>query len=264
MTRPSRLLSLGAVALLAVAACGGSTPTTAPATGTPVAATPSPATPSPAAPTATPATASPAAEGPDLGGAAAALESIRKYALSLSVSGMIPTASGADAIRMVGLVDQDADAYEFEMSGFEAPGLPVAGIKFIVIGPDAWVDLGTGTYLAQPGGGSAFDQMRAGLAPAKLLGRFPTTGLDLFEVADEDKNGVATTHYRASAADTPALVPSIGEDGVMEFWIASDGGYLVSMTMDGVVDVEGTATPVAMTIDLTRINDDTISIEAPN
>jgi hypothetical protein len=263
MTRHARLLSLVAVATLALAACGGSAATATPeSTETPAASTPTPAVTE--APTVAPATASPAAEGPDVEGAAAALDSIKKYELKLSISGMIPAADGASGITMNGLVDQDADAYEFEMTGFAGLGAADAGIKFIVIGPDAWVDLGTGTYLSQPGGGAQFDQMRTGLAPATLLGQFPTTGLDLFKVADEDKNGVGTVHYHTTAADTPALVPSIGADGVMDFWIADEGGYLVSMTMSGTMDVEGTSTPVAMSIDLSRVNDETISIAAPN
>jgi hypothetical protein len=264
MTTRSRLLSLAAIATLALAACGGSTATATPEpTGTPAAATDSPA-PSVAAPTVAPASASPAAEGPDIEGATTALDSIQKYHLALTMSGMIPTASGAGQITMTGLVDQEADAYEFEMTGFEMPGLPATGINFVVIGPDAWIDLGTGTYLKQPGGASSFDQMRAGLAPATLLGQFPTTGLDLLKVADEEKNGVATTHYHASAADTPGLAAQIGPDGVMDFWLATDGGYLVSMTMNGTMDVSGTATPVVMSIDLSRINDDSINIVAPN
>jgi hypothetical protein len=177
---------------------------------------------------------------------------------------MIPTAEGASEITMAGLVDQDADAYQFTMTGFQGLGAAGTEIKFVVIGSDAWVDLGTGAYLKQPGGGGSFDQMRAALAPSTLLGQFPTSGYDLLKVADEEKNGVATTHYHAEGSATPELAESIGADGVMDFWIAADGGYLVSMVMDGTMDVEGTETPVNMSIDLSRINDESISIVAPN
>ena len=265
MTRTSRLLSLAAIAALAVTACGGtaatSTPTT-PASEAP-ASTPT-AAPSVEAPSVAPATSSPAAEGPDIEGATTALDSIKKYQIALSVSGMIPTADGASEITMAGLVDQDADAYEFSMTGFQGLGTADTEIKFVVIGPDAWVDLGTGAYLKQPGGGGSFDQMRTALSPSTLLGQFPTSGYELLKVADEEKNGVATTHYHADATATPQLAGSIGADGVMDFWIASDGGYLVSMVMSGTMDVEGTETPVNMSIDLSRVNDESISIVAPN
>ncbi len=274
MSRAPRLLSLAAIAALAVAACGGTatasvtpteTPSGAPATASP-AAEPSVTAPSEAPVSQAPASAS-TGEGPDLEGATTALDSIRKYAIAMTISGMMPTASGASAITMNGVVDQDADAYEFEMSGFQGLGAPGSAIKFIVIGSDAWVDLlGTGSYMKQPGGGGAFDQMKTALSPSTLLGQFPTSGYELLKVADEEKNGIATTHYHADAAQNPQLVASIGADGVMDFWIAADGGYLVSMNMSGTMDAQGTGTPapVEMSIDLSRVNDPSISIEAPN
>ena len=265
MTRPSRLLSIAAIAALAVAACGGTAATSTPATTPSDAPTSTPSVaPSVEAPSVAPATSSPAAAGPDIEGAATALDSIKKYEIALTVGGMIPTAAGASEITMAGLVDQDADAYQFTMTGFQGLGTADSEIKFVVIGSDAWVDLGTGIYLKQPGGGGSFDQMRAALAPSTLLGQFPTSGYELLKVADEDKNGVATTHYHADASATPQLAESIGPNGVMDFWIADEGGYLVSMVMNGTMDVEGTETAVDMSIDLSRINDETISITAPN
>jgi hypothetical protein len=263
MTRSSRLLSVAAIAALAVAACGGSTATTSPSEAPSAPASEAPA-PSEAPATEAPATASPAAEGPDLEGAAGALDAIKKYQIDLSISGMMPTAAGADAITMSGLVDQEADAYSFEMTGVAGLGTEGTAVKFVVIGDDAWINLGGDQYIKTPGGASQFDSMRTSLAPSALLGQFPTTGLELFTVGPEEKNGIATTHYHASAADTPALAPTIGADGVMDVWVAEDGGYMVSMVMDGEVPISGAVTPVSMSIDLSRINDETINIAEPN
>jgi hypothetical protein len=262
MTRASRLLALTAIAAIAVAACGGSSATSTPSPTATPAATPEPVdTP---APTASP-DSSPAGDGPDLEGAASALDAIKKYEISLSISGMLPVAEGASAIEMSGLVDQENDAYQFELKGFDQlQALGSSDVKFIVIGNDAWIDLGTGGYIPSPGGGAAAESMRTSLAPATLLGQFPTSGYELFRVGEEDRNGIATTHYHASAQDTPALASSIGENGVMDFWISDEGGYLVSMEMDGEMDVQGTMTPVKMSIDLSRINDPSISIQPPS
>jgi hypothetical protein len=263
MTRASRLLALAAIAAMAVAACGGSSATSTPSPTATPAATPEPVdTPAPSeAPTESPVS-SPTGDGPDLEGAASALEAIKKYEISLSISGMLPVAAGASSIEMSGLVDQDNDAYQFELKGFAQLG--AGTVKFVVIGNDAWIDLGTGTFISQPGGGASADAMRDSLAPATLLGQFPTSGYELFRVGEEDRNGIATTHYHASAQDTPALASSIGENGVMDFWISDEGGYLVSMEMDGEMDVQGTMTPVKMSIDLSRINDPSISIQPPS
>jgi hypothetical protein len=262
MNRAPRLLSLAAIAALAVAACGGTaatgtptpaaTPTDAPVTTAPTAA------PTVETPTEAPATASPAGEGPDLEGATAALENIKKYEMSMTVAGIAGIATDSE-ISMTNLVDTDAEAYQLEMAGFA--GMPGAeeGITVIVIGSDAWVDAGTGTYIKQPGGASTYDQMRTALAPATLLAQIPTAGLGILGGTDEEKNGVATKHYHAEAATVPGLSASIGDDGVMDIWVAEDGGFLVSMTMTGTM----AGNPMSMSIDMRRINDESIEIVAP-
>ncbi len=265
MTRATRLLSLSAAAALLVAACGSSAPaaspvasdapTTAPATTAPT-ASPS------VAPSEPPAAASPSADAsaPDLEGAAEALDAIQKYQLDMTINGTLPGLPGENEITMSGLVDQSSDAFQFEMAGMEGLGTAENPVQFVVIGDDAWVNLGGTGFLEQPGGASSFDQLRTSLAPATLLGQFPTTGMDFLKVGDEDKNGVSASHYHAEGSQIPQVAQAIGEDGVMDFWIANDGGYLVSMAMTGTI--EGAA--MNMTIDLSRVNDDSIAIEAPN
>ena len=83
-------------------------------------------------------------------------------------------------------------------------------------------------------------------------------------VGQEEKNGVATTHYHVTGADSPGVAEGLGPDGVMDLWVADDGGYVVSMVVDGVIDVNGTDTPMSWAMDISRINDETIAIEAPN
>jgi len=83
-------------------------------------------------------------------------------------------------------------------------------------------------------------------------------------VGQEEKNGVAATHYHVTGADSPGVAEGLGQDGVMDLWVADDGGYIVSMVVDGTIDVNGTQTPMSWTMDISRINDESIEIEAPN
>ena len=101
--------------------------------------------------------------------------------------------------------------------------------------------------------------------PATLLGSIPTGSLqNLPAVGQEEKNGVATTHYHVTGADSPQVALGLGPDSVVDVWIADDGGYIVSMAMEGIVPVNGVDTPVTMSIDISRINDESIAIEEPS
>ena len=83
-------------------------------------------------------------------------------------------------------------------------------------------------------------------------------------VGTEEKNGVATTHYRVTGAGSPQVAEGLGADSAIDVWIADEGDYMVAMVMDGTMDVQGTATPIQMSMDISRINDESIAIEAPN
>jgi hypothetical protein len=265
MTHAPRLLSLAAIAVLAVAACGGSAASSSPSEA-PAASAPAPASEAPA-PVAPPSEA-PASQaaGPDVGAAAQALDDVQKYALDLTVSGLMQTAEGESGITVSGVVDRDSEAYQFEMSGvagFEALG--GSAISFILIGDDAWISTGNDTYIPTPGGASMFSQFTEGLAPQTLLGMVPPSALQgMTPVGTEEKNGVATTHYRVTGADSPQVAEGLGADAAIDVWIADEGDYMVAMVMDGTMDVSGTATPIQMSMDISRINDESIDIEAPN
>jgi hypothetical protein len=264
MTHAPRLLSLAAIAVLAVAACGGSAASSSPSEA-PAASAPAPASEAPA-PVAPPSEA-PASQaaGPDVGAAAQALDDVQKYALDLTVSGLMQTAEGESGITMSGVVDRESEAYQFEMSGvagFEALG--GSAISFILIGDDAWISTGDGAYIPTPGGATMFSQFTEGLAPQTLLGMVPPSALQgMTPAGTEEKNGVATTHYRVTGADSPQVAEGLGADAAIDVWIA-DEGYMVGMVMNGTMDVSGTATPIQMSMDISRINDASIEIEAPN
>jgi hypothetical protein len=266
MTRAPRLLSLAAIAVLAVAACGGSTASSSPSEAPAASEAPAPASEAPAS--VAPPSEAPASQatGPDVGAAAQALNDVQKYALDLTVSGLMQEAEGASGITMSGVVDRESDAYQFEMSGvagFEALG--GSAISFILIGDDAWISTGNDTFIPTPGGASMFSQFTEGLAPQTLMGMVPASALQgMTAVGAEEKNGVATTHYRVTGADSPQVAEGLGADSTIDVWIADEGGYMVAMVLDGTMDVRGTATPIQLSMDISRINDASIAIEAPN
>jgi hypothetical protein len=258
--RLPRLLALVAALMLVVAACGGS-------------ASPSPTDAASVEPTAAP-TASPTEEptdsadpgddDTDLTGAAEALAGLSSYQIDINVSGVVPTASGASGVTMSAIVDRENDAVDFTMSGFEGLTTGEEGLRVILIGDDAWLDLGTGTFIAQPGGAGSFEGMVDSLAPASLLTSVPEDALSgPLVVGQEDKNGVATTHYRLDSS-VPGFADSLGSDGEADIWIAVDGGYLVSMSMSGVTEVDGEQVELVLSFDVSRINDSTIDIQPPD
>jgi hypothetical protein len=149
------------------------------------------------------------------------------------------------------------------VAGFEALG--GSAISFILIGDDAWISTGNDTYIPTPGGATMFSQFTEGLAPQTLLGMVPSSALQgMTTVGPEEKNGVATTHYRVTGADSPGVAEGLGADAAIDVWIADEGDYMVGMVMNGTMDVSGTATPIQMSMDISRINDESIEIEAPN
>ena len=267
MTRAPRLLSLAAIAVLGVAACGGSTASTAPSEVP--AASEAPALGSEAPASVAPPSEAPASQatGPDIGAAAQALDDIQKYALEIRASGLPQVAAGAGEVTMSGVVDRENDAYQLDISGIA--GLDAlggdSGLSVIVIGDAVWIGTTGETFIKTPGASAMVQPIRDGLAPGTLLNMVPAgaTG-GMTEVGHEDKNGVATTHYHVTGADTPSVAEGLGPDGVMDLWIADDGGHVVSMVVDGVIDVNGTDTPMSWAMDISRVNDESIAIEAPN
>jgi hypothetical protein len=268
MTRAPRLFILTAIAALVVSACGGTAASTSPSEAPAASQAPAPAPESVAPESVAPPSDAPAsaAAGPDVNAAAAALENVQRYALDLTVAGLMPTAAGDSAITMSGTVDREQQAYQFDMTGMA--GLEALGgsaVSFILIGQDAWISTGDGNYIKTPGGAGMFSQFTEGLAPESLLGMVPSTALSgMQQIAQEEKNGVAATHYRVTGADSPGVAEGLGADSTIDVWIADDGGYMVGMVLDGTMDVQGTATPIQMSMDISRINDETIEIEAPN
>lgn len=258
MTRRSSPLGALLAVLVAVvlAACGGS------ASHSPSAGRPSPsATPS-AAPTESGSDdPDPSGSAVDLSDATDALAELDSYTITLEASGPVASDDGS-AVRVTSTVVQGEEpAARFTITGMaSAP----AGMSIVVIGDEAWIDIGNGGWLKSPGGAADFEATFLSLSPAFIVAEFSSVQAGILKVGDEERNGVATEHFRLDADESPEVAQAAGiGDGIFELWIAKDGGYLVSARFAGTYAPTGSPEPATMSIDVTDINSPDNVIEPP-
>ncbi len=247
-------VSLLATTLL-VAACGGSSATTAPGSPGPVATT------GPAA-TAAAATAAPQGSGgTGVGGAVTALENLSSYkfeiglaaegsaSFSLVPSGGSMTIGGTVILKPT--VAMDMTMSTKDASGSQAVfGYRIIGDKaYVSLGPDAWME--TSAADAQ----STVDAFK----PENFMASFGSLS-DMQPVGDETKNGVATTHYKGQAPESMGSLFGLPTGTwTMEAWVAKDGGYLVSSSIVG----EATDGKFTMSVDITDLDSPANTVEPP-
>jgi hypothetical protein len=173
-----------------------------------------------------------------------------------------------------------SNSFEFsELSGTQ---------DVIIIGPDAWLREGSGNWTATTADApEILDTVSLSSADPE----FPAAGTDLagsisaLNSDQETRNGVQTHRYTISNADVQALKDILGQDflantsGLQDFgmtvWLDDDTNGLVSADLNGTADpsIFGTdsgfnlspdaTVSFTMTIELTQVNDDSISIEPP-
>ena len=175
------------------------------------------------------------------------------------------TASDASEITMSGTVDREAGSYQFDMSG--VAGLEELGggsaVSFVVIGPDAWISTGDGNYIKAPGGAAMFGSLEQALAPGTLLGSIPT------ELAPEPAGGRPGGEERRRHDPLPRDGCGLAPGGpgsrarLGRRRVDRRRRRVHRLDGDGAASsrVNGTDTPVTMSIDISRINDESIAIE---
>jgi hypothetical protein len=242
--RPLAVLAL--LAAMLIAACGGSSSPSPAATGTPPASAAATPTAEPTEePTEEPTAAPTQGGGIDLGAAAEALEGIDSYKISMTIEGATDATVSAIIVRDPEL----AQDITVGSAGVEQ--------RIIIIGEDAWMDAGTGSFTEVPasvagGLSSAFD-------PVTLLGAFnqPAVAAAMENLGQEERNGVQTTHFRLNEDSPGAALASIPPGGSMDVWLAEEG-YLVAMEAS---NLNETTTLVRM--DITDVNSPENVVEAP-
>lgn len=263
MLRARPVLGILLAMLVAVACGGGSTPA-ATTSGGGSAATP--------VPTADAGGGTGGGEGTgggiNLGGAISALEDLDNFAFRMEMKAtgstefmMVPKEGSFVMEGRIILKPADKQAADITMTTIENGASPssmgirlVDGMSYVNLGGDQWV-------------GSPVDDMESQLSsyqPESLLSGFSSiSGLSV--VGDEEKNGLATTHYRGE--DSTGLVSMFGlPDGVVttDVWIAKDGGFVVSQAVTAQASAGGEDGTFTMSIDLTAANDPSLVVEAPD
>lgn len=265
-TRISSLAGVAALALL-VAACGGSS-SAAPSTGATAAPPTSEATmPAETSPAATEAaTAAPTTEGtvPDITTGTAALANLESYRMTITMAmkGLqesLFSAFGDGLTLDATIVTTPVKAADLTMSMGTAG--QTMDIGYRLIGDKAWINLGGDSWMetSAEDAGSTVDSF----APDQMLRGFSNLS-GMSAVGDEEKNGVATTHYTASGSELAgALNDQIGlVDGTwtVDYWVAKDGGYPVAYVVEGKGANDAS---FSMSLAISDINSPSNTIETP-
>lgn len=237
-TRRSILVAALTTAVLTVAACGGTTTTsTAPATTVtqPPVATP--------APTTVPVDASPsdaiAVPSFDLSDLVQNLEGFDSYRVTITTNGAVQYQA---VVVTRPVLSRDATLQD--------------GTRIVAIGDEAW--MGTGDELQ-----SVPATMTAGLLsafdPVLLAGAFASPGAmtGAEDLGTEEKNGIASRHYRIDSASVVGSLASMPPGSSIDMWIAEEG-YLTSLAVNG-FDASGGS----FAMDVTNVNDPANKVERP-
>jgi hypothetical protein len=256
------LLVLGITVLLA--ACGSSSATTAPAAAaasagaSASAGVPSQPSTAPSVPatSAAPSAASSSAPLPsvgDLSNSASALSNVSSYKVSITTTG--GTNPGTETIVVV-----RKPALAESMTAITGGKTT----RIVVVGAAVWIDEGTGTFVKNAIPASALAAMTSAFDPGTFLARanksMPLSALQTIGV--ETKNGVQAIHVRADhSTAVSAGQPTIPPGGTVDLWVATDGNFLVALEVNGMATAGG---PTSVKLEVTNINDPSLSVSAPS
>ena len=192
--------------------------------------------------------------GSSLVDAADALADLRSYRVTVSTRGLVPATTPGGAVTMTSTLLQGAQpAATFTMSGVD--GFAAGRLQAIVIGDEAWLREGTGSWRKSPGGAADFDAAFTTMSPAELVAEFDVLSPALKTVGIERRNGQRTEHLRAEASD-PAVAAAGLTAGSIDLWRATTGGALVAVRVEGTwTGDDGLATPVVLRIDVSHVDD---------
>jgi hypothetical protein len=247
-----RLAALVGTLALALAACGGSSPSPTAGGGESSAAesveasTAESMAPSEAASAA----ASESALNP--GAAAAGIDELSSYQLDINIS-----AGGETTAMTILKTTTPAPATHYTMSGSETMEL------IAIDGVGTWLSQ-DGTWIEPPGGADLYLSVFNFFAPDAIVSqyRLGAFAAEFQDRGSEEHNGVAAKHLHLDASDISGPgTESFPADGMFDLWLADDGGYLVGLVFSG-TDVE-TGDFSEMSIEVSRVNDPSISIEPP-
>jgi hypothetical protein len=190
-----------------------------------------------------------------MGNAISALSDLSSYKIKL-VMGSKGTTSGLGAmgnITMEGIV---------VLKPAKASDITVMGIRMVEINGKQYTDIGSGLTESTDSSSSLADS----LSPDKILGGMTSYLSEMKSLGDEQKNGIATTHYQADDkvfADAAAGLAMLGLTNAKwswDVWIAKEGGYAVSYVMKGTGSDSAT---FSISLDISDVNSPTNVVKGP-
>jgi hypothetical protein len=198
-----------------------------------------------------------------IGFAAAAngLADLQSYRVRLTSTGLVPSTAPDGQVAMTStLIQTSSPAAEFTMDGVD--GFVDGHLEAIVIGDEAWLREGSGGWRKSPGGAADFDAAFTSLSPIDLATEFDDLSAALEEVGPEARDQRATIHYRTDAGNAGAVNAGLSA-GTADLWVDPNAKYLVGLEVAGTWDVDGTATPVTLRIDVTHVDDRANAVKRP-
>ena len=255
-----RLVAAGLVAVLAFAACGGSS-SQAPTTGPDQTSGPGDSQ-EPGDSQDPGSTDGPTGGdgGEAFNAATTALDALDSYAFrveisSTSVSGDVTTTSHNVMSGVV--VNSPEEASSLIQEDLDADGNVTSSSGIVVIGDAAWVGDGD-TWTPIPAAqAQTFIQSMAAFRPEQMFSLyFAGFGGNFSEVGSESKNGIDSTHYQGDEEFGTLLGQIAGFQGQWssDVWIANDGGFLVHSEAGAEADASGDAGSYLIVVDITDPN----------
>jgi hypothetical protein len=196
----------------------------------------------------------PSGGGSGLVDAADALADLRSYRVTVSTRGLVPATTPGGPVTMTStLLQGEHPAATFTMTGVD--GFAAGRLEAIVIGDEAWLREGTGSWRKSPGGAADFDAAFTTMSPAELVAEFDVLSPALKPVGVERRNGQRAEHLRADASDAAVAAAGL-TTGSVDLWRATTGGALVAVRVDGTwTGDDGQATRVVLRVDVSHVDD---------
>jgi hypothetical protein len=187
----------------------------------------------------------------DVSGAMSDLANVSSYKVSMTVSGQT-------AVEVIYVKGPPVAKSVTTTSGSVTS-------RFVEIGNDDWVDQGTGTFVKNAIPKASLDALLSAFDPLIFMKNLQTnTNLQYLQNQGvESKNGTQATHLHAdSSTQLPAGASPIPAGGVVDLWVAVDGGYLVALEAHGFATASADSGDV--TIEVSNVNDPTLTVPTPS